>query len=395
MGIALDWVRMPEGTCFRTICRDGVPVAEPTRYLFSYVHPGATSRHTVLNYAERLLPFWKWLDRGGLELTAVTRLDLERFRRDLVLQATTVEPLLKKGPKSSPKTIHATLAATIRFFAWAMEPDDTYPILGPPQERRGRRSRLRLSRLNADEIARLSKDLLPRLKRTLPSTLTQEQLDRCRRWIMQTFAFDAVLQIRNRAMFETLWDGALRKGALLALRTNGIDWLARTLTVSFGVADYRATWFRKGRNHRAVKTGEYVVTVSDETIQWLDRYRQEARPHQADVLDHGLFFCEHAPGGADDGRPLDNTTLRYLFMAMSAPETRGGLGLRVTPHMLRHTWAVMAEEDGLDLEVRQHHLGHALAQTTELYSHVAPERVREDLARWRQQHPERYGRISR
>jgi len=75
---------------------------------------------------------------------------------------------------------------------------------------------------------------------------------------------------------------------------------------------------------------------------------------------------------------------------MSKPEDQGGTSLYVTPHMLRHTWATMAEDDGLPTETIQHQLGHAHIATTEIYSHVSPEKRRQDMKQWRESHPERY-----
>src|SRR6266702_4264578 len=111
------------------------------------------------------------------------------------------------------------------------------------------------------------------------------------------------------------------------------------------------------------------------------------------LLGHSIFFCEHAVHGDDHGQPLSLETLLYFFESMSKPVNEGGTGIYVTPHKLRHTWAAMAEEDGLPPKTIQHHLGHAHLATTEIYSHLSPERIREDLKRWRQGHPERYGEM--
>ncbi|HEY6286752.1 MAG TPA: site-specific integrase, partial [Ktedonobacteraceae bacterium] len=135
-----------------------------------------------------------------------------------------------------------------------------------------------------------------------------------------------------------------------------------------------------------------MVVVADQTLQWLDHYRQVARPIEAIRLNHGIFFCEH--GGKDQGHPLSLETLQYFFESMSKSEDQGGTGIHITPHMLRHTWATMAQNDRLPIHVIQQQLGHAHVSTTELYSHVAPEERRQTLQEWRESHPELYGRIT-
>jgi integrase len=321
-----------------------------------------------------------------MSLTDVTRVDIERFRRDLLFTDIAVTPLLRKGADSASSTIRYAIASALRFLTWAMERDDTEPLLTLPKRRMLNR-RIPHLRLTREDLLSFN-DLLPRQKRVLPKFLTQFQLDICRTWIMDTYAFNVRLQLRNRAVFEAMWDGALRRGSLLGLRSENIDWLERTILVSFDEKDYRDAWYRKSSNRRTAKTGEYMVIVADQTLQWLDRYRQDARPTEAVRVGHGIFFCEQ--DGSDHGQPLSFQTLKYFFELMSKPEDQGGAGIYVTPHMLRHTWATMAEDDGLPTETIQHQLGHAHIATTEIYSHVSPEKRRQDMKQWRERHPERY-----
>ncbi len=393
MAITLEWVRMPNGVYFCAICQNGIPLPEPTRYLLRYVHPGARSPQTVRAYGQWLLPFFKWLDQQGLALADITRMDLDRFRDDLTIPNFSAQSLLRKGTNSANSTVYHVLKTTIRFLQWAMGPSDNQPLLRRSYGHSTSRRRVVFSHLLGEDMSSYTKHLLSRQNRILPKFLTQSQLDICRKWIMETYAFDPLLQLRNRALFEVMWDGALRRGALLGLRTKNIQWLERSILVSFDEQDYRDAWFSKISNYRYAKTGEYMVIVADQTIQWLDRYRQEARPIEALRLGHGIYFCEHAVHGDDHGQPLSLETLLYFFESMSKPVNEGGTGIYVTPHMLRHTWAAMAEEDGLPRETIQHHLGHAHLATTEIYSHLSPERIREDLKRWRQGHPERYGEM--
>lgn len=394
MAVKLEWVRMPSDIYFCTICRNGIPLPEPTNYLLTRAHPAQGSTRTIRTYAQWLLPFFKWLDRQGLALTDLALYDIQRFRKHLTLTDLSFPPLLRKGANSADVTITSIVAATCRFLIWCMGPDDMQPLFHRKTGPQKVRSRFYFSHLTIEGIGDEldQSQSFPKKKRVLPKFLTQEQLDTCRTWIMDTYAFDKQLQLRNRAIFELLWDGALRRGALLSLKLENIDWLRGTLVVSFDERDYRAAWYQKRPNYRAAKTGEYQVIVADQTLQWLDRYRQEARPVESVQLGHKLFFCEHAPLGKDHGQPLSLETLLYFWGSMSRSLVKGGTGIHVTPHMLRHTWSTMALEDGVPTEVVQHQLGHRSPRTTEdFYSHVAPETTRADLQRWRQNRPERYG----
>ena len=278
-----------------------------------------------------------------------------------------------------------------------MEVDDTEPFIRIVRGHVPSRRRISFPQLAREDVHSLTDQIVPHKRRKLLKHLTQEQLDRCREWIMDTYSFDPQLQLRNRAIFELLWDGALRKGSLLGLQSKSINWLDCTILVSFNAKDYQEAWYRKKSNYRTAKTGEYMIIVSDQTIQWLDRYRQEGRPVEAVRLKHGIFFCEHAPRAthSDHGQPLSDETLKYLFESMSKPRDGGGAGIHITPHMLRHTWATMALNDGLPEEVIQEQLGHASIATTGEYSYVAPARRRQVLNEWRGSHPERYGETIR
>lgn len=386
MAVTLEWVQMPNGVYFCTICENGIPIPEPTEYLLLYVYPGYGSTRTVRSYGQWLLPFFKWLNRQVIDLRELTRLDIERFRRDLTLIDMTTVPLLRKGANSAQSTTHHIIAITLRFISWAMELHGAEPLLQKSNQHVRRRN-VSFLRLTKEDIFSLG-DIVPRQKRILPKYLTQYQLNVCREWIMDTYSFDLKLQVRNRAIFEVMWDGALRKGSLLGLCLKNINWIERTILVSSDQKDYHDAWFCKRENPRTAKTGEYMVIVADQTLLWLDRYRQETRPVEAIRLGHAVFFCEH--GGRDHGHPLRVETLKYFFESMSRSRELGGTGIHVTPHMLRHTWATMAEDDELPIEVIQHQLGHAHISTTELYSHVAPEKRRQSMKQWRESHPERY-----
>src|SRR5260221_11530437 len=175
MSITLEWVRMPNGIYFRTICQNGIPLPEPTRYLLRYVHPGARSPQTVRSYGQWLLPFYRWLDQQGLALADITRMDLDRFRDDLTIPNFSAQSLLRKGTNSANSTVNHALKTTIRFLQWAMGPDDNQLLLRRGHGNFTSRRRVVLSHLLVEDMSSFTKHLLPRKNRILPKFLTQSQ----------------------------------------------------------------------------------------------------------------------------------------------------------------------------------------------------------------------------
>ncbi len=244
MYVSLEWVTLSDGVRFRTICRNGVPWIEPTRFLMRYGHLGMGSARTVDTYAERLLPFFRWVAHEQLALSDVDQRGFHRFQRDLVIRDTAHPLLLAKGPNSSPVTVRSTITMAARFLEWygseyAISANRRFDFRKGPKTAYGAADR----RLSA-------RTGLPRAKRKLPKALTAAQVDQCREWIMDAYGFDPALQLRNRVIFELFVGGAMRLGALLGLRSENIFWTERTILVSYTEADYRMAWGTKQRHHR-------------------------------------------------------------------------------------------------------------------------------------------------
>jgi hypothetical protein len=184
LSVTLEWVQMPNGVFFCTICKNGIPLPEPTRYLLTYVYPEYGSAQTVRTYAQWLLPFFKWLDRRGMSLIDVIRVDIERFRRDLSFKDIAATPLLRKGADSASSTIRYAIAAALRFLAWAMERDDTESLLVVSKSRAVNK-RVPHLRLTRKDII-LFKDPLPQPRGTAPlnGERTQRDFPRASTWTL-------------------------------------------------------------------------------------------------------------------------------------------------------------------------------------------------------------------
>jgi integrase/recombinase XerD len=191
---------------------------------------------------------------------------------------------------------------------------------------------------------------LPRQPRLLPETLTVQETERL---------IDAAPDLRSRALLELLYAAGLRISEALNLDAEDL---------SLDGAFVRVI----GKGDR-----ERLVPIGDIAIDWLRRWLDEGRP--------ALLAAGHvAPdrGGpvflGDRGRRLAR---QQAFTIVKAAARAAGLGNRISPHTLRHSFATHLLEGGADLRIVQELLGHASISTTQLYTHLTGERVREVYAR--------------
>ncbi len=216
--------------------------------------------------------------------------------------------------------------------------------------------------LERDIAARLD---LPRQPRLLPETLTVAEVERLLeaaggepRHRGRPTESDG-LALRDRALLELLYAAGLRVSEALNLDVEHLMPDAGLVRV-----------VGKGDRERVVPVGEVAEA-------WLGRYRSWPRP--AWLLSGG------APDGA--GSPIFVTTRgRRLtrgqaWTVVKRAAADAGLDDRVSPHTLRHSFATHLLEGGADLRVVQELLGHATISTTQLYTHLTGERIREVYAR--------------
>jgi integrase/recombinase XerD len=196
---------------------------------------------------------------------------------------------------------------------------------------------------------------LPRQSRRLPDTLDIGEVERL---------LDAasVAGVRDRALLELLYAAGLRVSEAI-----GLD--REDLSLDGGFVRV----IGKGDKERLVPIGE---VASDWLVAWLDGPRPALleRNHVAPVRGGPLFL-------GDRGGRLGRQT---AWAAVTGAARRAGVGGRVSPHTLRHSFATHLLEGGADLRVVQELLGHASISTTQLYTHLTGERIRDV---YRRAHP--------
>jgi len=209
---------------------------------------------------------------------------------------------------------------------------------------------LREGILSADPSALLE---APRLGRPIPKSLTEEQVEQ----LLAAPSTDSALGLRDRAMLETLYATGLRVTELVTLAISQLNLQAGVLKV-----------IGKGNKERLVPLGE-------EAIGWLQRYLASARPGLlGGKMTEALFPT--ARGGPMTRQAFWHNIKRYARSA--------GIETGLSPHTLRHAFATHLLNHGADLRVVQMLLGHADLSTTQIYTQVARERLKQLHA---QHHP--------
>jgi integrase/recombinase XerD len=163
----------------------------------------------------------------------------------------------------------------------------------------------------------------------------------------------ALLGLRDRAMLETLYATGLRVSELVALKSFEVNLDAGVVRV-----------LGKGSKERLVPLGE-------EAVEWLKRYLAEARPKLSKRNDDALFLTARGAG----------MTRQAFWHLIRRYGKRAIPGKRLSPHVLRHAFATHLLNHGADLRVVQMLLGHADISTTQIYTHVARERLKQLHAR--------------
>ncbi len=192
----------------------------------------------------------------------------------------------------------------------------------------------------------------PKLPRTLPKALAEREIER----LLEAPDASTPLGLRDRAMLELMYACGLRVSELVALPLAGLNLRSGVLRVT-----------GKGGKERLVPIGE---TCTD----WLDRYLREARPVLAKGRETPALFLSNRAAGM---------TRQMAWMIVKKHALTAGIAAkRISPHVLRHSFATHLLNHGADLRALQMLLGHSNLSTTQIYTAVA----REGLKRLHSQH---------
>jgi integrase/recombinase XerD len=187
----------------------------------------------------------------------------------------------------------------------------------------------------------------PKFERPLPDVLSVDEIER----ILEAPDTTTVLGIRDRAMLELAYAAGLRVSELITL----------PLTNLFFEEGFLRCMGKGAR--------ERVVPVGASAIDWTNRYRRDVRPGLVSGAPATDVVFLNARG-----RPLSRMGFWKLLQKQVA---RSGIRVRVKPHTLRHSFATHMLEGGADLRAVQEMLGHADISTTQIYTSVDREYLKE------------------
>ena len=198
---------------------------------------------------------------------------------------------------------------------------------------------------------------LPRNPRYLPETMTVAEVERL---IDAAGPLDATgSALRDRALVELLYAAGLRVSEALGLDREDLSLEGGFVRV-----------IGKGDKERLVPVGDIALEVLG---RWIDG------PRAALIADHHVAAVRGGPLFVGDrGR---RWARQQAWAAVKRAAHGAGLADRVSPHTLRHSFATHLLEGGADLRIVQELLGHASISTTQLYTHLTGERIREVYAR--------------
>ena len=186
----------------------------------------------------------------------------------------------------------------------------------------------------------------PRVGRPLPSVLTWDEVDR----LLASPDSDHPLHWRDRAILELLYATGMRVSELAELPQTAVD-LAEGICLVFG----------KGSKERLVPIGRPALRV-------LDRYLREVRPALERGKGGGRVFLNAR------GEPISR---QAVWTIVREGCRRAGIEKAVSPHTMRHTFATHLLQGGADLAAVQELLGHADIATTQIYTHLDREHLRD------------------
>ena len=185
----------------------------------------------------------------------------------------------------------------------------------------------------------------PAMTKKLPEILTLKEVER----LLEQPNTQTLLGMRDRAMLELLYATGMRVSELVQIPVNQIN-----------VEGGFVLLYGKGARER-------VVPIGSEAMKWATLYMKTARGTLAKGRESPLLFINRS------GRGLSR---QRFWKSIKEYGQKAGIKKRITPHLLRHSFASHLLERGADLRSVQMMLGHSDISTTQIYTHVAGERLK-------------------
>jgi integrase/recombinase XerD len=272
------------------------------------------SRNTLEAYRSDLQQFGLFLERRGRDPLEVQPGDLSDFVSELADGREGKRPV-------APATLQRKIACLRSFY------------------RHLRRDQI----LDRDPTADLRP---PRSRGRLPKVLSRGEVQR----LLEQPRGSSAATLRDRALLETMYACGLRASEAIGLRLSELDLEGGILRAS-----------GKGSKER-------IVPIGSKAVETLSAYLQQGRPRLVGLRDEPRVFVNLRGGGL---------SRQGLYKIVQRHARSAGLERRMSPHTLRHTFATHLLAGGCDLRSLQEMLGHADIGTTQVYTHLTADRLRD------------------
>jgi integrase/recombinase XerD len=272
------------------------------------------SRNTLEAYRSDLLQFGAFLGRRGVGVLAAQHGDLAAFLAELAAGS-------DERPPVAPATLQRKAACLRSFYRYlrreqAIDHDPTADLRGPRKTQR------------------------------LPQVLTREEVAQ----LLAVPAGPDPRALRDRALLELMYACGLRASEAIGLEVGDVD-------LAEGVLRARG----KGSKERIVPVGRAAISA-------LGAYLERGRPRLVGLRSEAHLFVNQRGAGL---------TRQGLYKIVQGHARTVGLEGRMSPHTLRHSFATHLLAGGCDLRSLQEMLGHADLATTQIYTHLSAERLKD------------------
>jgi len=258
------------------------------------------SSHTLINYQHDLEEFAIFLDK-----TPIDKVDYSVLRRFLALL---------RNHNLKPRSVARKLSSLRSFFRY-----------------------LQREKVVSSNPAALL--VTPKLDKPLPHFLSEQEAIK----MIEAPAHDKISQLRDRAIFETLYSTGIRVSELVGLDSQDVDFISNIIRV-----------MGKGRKER-------LVPIGDKALEALQEYIDK-RPKKSNILflnKNGTRLSTRSVGNIINKCVLEQAITQH-----------------VTPHMFRHSFATHLLDRGADLRSVQELLGHVNLSTTQIYTHLTTDKLK-------------------